>query len=433
MFAHRLYKEDMALNYIWIGFFLVAFVVALVKLIFFQDYEIFSKLVKALFDSSETAFTISIGLTGILTLWLGLMRIAEKSGIVKVMSVVIGPFFKHLFPGIPIRHRAMFPIMMNFAANMLGLDNAATPMGLKAMKEMQRLNPSKDTATDAQIMFLVLNTSGLTLIPITVIMYRAQFNADHPTDIFIPILLSTLCSTVIGLITVSIYQRLNLFKPVVMAYLGGIIALLVGTIIAFQRMEPKQIEIVTKVVSNFILFSVIIAFIIMALRKRRNAYELFIEGAKEGFSMAITIIPFLVAILVSVSVFRASGGLDFLIGGIGSFFELLSVDTRFVEALPTAFMKPLSGGGARGMMIELMQEKQALTDGVIGGANYFSSTLACVFQGSTDTTLYVLAVYFGSVGIRKTRYALTCGLIADFAGIIAAIFISYLFFGSTLP
>lgn len=423
----------MALNYIWIGFFLVAFVVAVIKLIFFQDYEIFSKLVKALFDSSETAFNISIGLTGILTLWLGLMRIAEKSGIVKVMAMVIGPFFKHLFPGIPIRHRAMFPIMMNFAANMLGLDNAATPMGLKAMKEMQRLNPTKDTATDAQIMFLVLNTSGLTLIPITVIMFRSQFGANQPTDIFIPILLATLCSTVVGLIVVALYQKLNLLKPVVLAYLGGIIAFVAGTIYAFQQMQPAQIEIVTKVTSNVILFSIIIAFILMALKQKRNAYELFIEGAKEGFGMAITIIPFLVAILVSVAVFRASGGMDFLISGIGTFFEFLGVDTRFVEALPTAFMKPLSGGGARGMMLDLMREKQALTAGSIGGANYFSSTLACVLQGSTDTTLYVLAVYFGSVSIRKTRHALTCGLLADLAGIIAAIFISYLFFGDTMP
>lgn len=422
----------MALNYIWIGFFLIAFVVALFKLIFLQDYDIFAKLVEALFDMSKTAFDISIGLTGILTLWLGLMRIAEKSGIVKVMAIVIGPFFKHLFPGIPIRHRAMFPIMMNFAANMLGLDNAATPMGLKAMKEMQRLNPTKDTATDSQIMFLVLNTSGLTLIPITVIMYRSQFGATQPTDIFIPILLATLCSTVVGLIVVSIYQRLNLFKPVVMAYLGGIIALIVGTILAFRQMEPKQIEIVTKVVSNFILFSIIVYFILMALNKQRNAYELFIEGAKEGFNMAITIIPFLVAILVSVGVFRASGGLDFFVGGIGWCFEQLGVDTRFVEALPTAFMKPLSGGGARGMMIDLMEAKGQLVEGV-GGANYFSSTLACVLQGSTDTTLYVLAVYFGSVSIRKTRYALTCGLLADFAGILAAIFICYLFFGNTMP
>lgn len=423
----------MALNYIWVGFFLIAFVVAVIKLIFFQDYEIFAKLVQALFDSSETAFRISIGLTGILTLWLGLMRIAEKSGIVKVMAIMIGPFFKHLFPGIPIRHRAMFPIMMNFAANMLGLDNAATPMGLKAMKEMQRLNPSKDTATDAQIMFLVLNTSGLTLIPITVIMFRSQFGATQPTDVFIPILLATLCSTVVGLLVVSVYQRLNLFKPVVMAYLGGIIAFIAGTIYAFQQMEPAQIEIVTKVVSNFILFFIITYFIFMALRKRRNAYELFIEGAKEGFQMAITIIPFLVAILASVAVFRASGGMSFFISGIGSFFEFLGVDTRFVEALPTAFMKPLSGGGARGMMIDLMKEKEALTAGVVGGANYFSSTLACVLQGSTDTTLYVLAVYFGSVSIRKTRHALTCGLLADLAGIIAAIFISYLFFGDVMP
>ena len=349
----------MALNYIWISFFLLSFIVALFKLIVLQDYEIFSKLVQSIFDSSETAFNISIGLTGILTLWLGLMRIAEKSGMVRVMAYLIGPFFKHLFPGIPISHRAMFPIMMNFSANMLGLDNAATPMGLKAMKEMQKLNPTKDTATNAQIMFLVLNTSGLTLIPITVIMYRTQFHADQPTDVFIPILLATICSSVVGLTAVALYQRLNLFKPVVMAYLGGLIAFVVGTMMAFRQMTPDEIKTVTSVASNLILFSVIVIFILMALRKRRNAYELFIEGAKGGFDIAITIIPFLVAILVSVSVFRASGGLDLLTSGIAWMVEAIGMDTRFVEALPTAFMKPLSGGGARGVMLELMEAKQA--------------------------------------------------------------------------
>ncbi len=410
----------MTLNYIWVSFFLLAFIVALFKLIVFQDYDIFSRLVKATFDSSETAFTISLGLTGVLTLWLGLMRIAEKSGIIGVLTFLLGPLFKNLFPDIPLKHRAMMPIMMNFAANMLGLDNAATPLGLKAMQEMQKLNPEKDTATNAQIMFLVLNTSGLTLIPISVIMYRVQAGATHPSDVFIPILVATLCSTLGGLLIVSAYQKVNIFKPVVLAYILGIIGVIAGITLAFNRLPENRVTEISTLVSNFILFSTIVAFIVMAVVRKVNAYEYFIEGAKEGFQIAVKIIPFLVAMLVAIAVFRASGGMDLIIGGIRWFVNLFGLDTRFVDGLPTALMKPLSGSGARGMMVEAMDNF---------GADTFVGRMVCVLQGSTDTTLYVIAVYFGSVSIRNTRYAITCGLFADFVGIIAAIFISYLFFG----
>ncbi len=410
----------MVLNYIWIAFFLIAFVVALTKLIFLGDTEIFSSLVNSTFDMAKTGFELSLGLTGVMTLWLGLMKIGEKGGVVGLMSRAVGPFFSRLFPEIPKGHPVTGSIMMNIAANMLGLDNAATPIGLKAMEQLQELNPKKDTASNPMITFLVLNTSGLTLIPISVMVYRAQLGAANPADIFLPILLTTFFSTLAGIITVSIIQKINLFNKVIMAYLGGFSLIIAGITWYLSSIPQDQVSVISIVASNLILFSIITLFIVLALRKKVNVYETFIEGAKEGFKIAIKIIPFLVAILVAIGVFRASGALDFIIGGIGYFISFLGFDTGFVEALPTAFMKPLSGSGARGMMIDAMTTH---------GADSFIGRLACTFQGATDTTFYIIAVYFGSVGIRKTRHAITSGLIADLAGIIAAIFFAYLFFG----
>lgn len=410
----------MTLNYIWIAFFLLAFVFALFKLIFFGDTEIFSQIVASTFDMSKTAFDISIGLTGTLALWMGLMKVGEEAGMVKILAKVVDPFFRRIFPEIPHNHPAMGPIMMNFSANMLGLDNAATPLGLKAMEEMQKLNPEKETATNAQIMFLVLNTSGLTLIPITVLMYRAQMGAAQPSDVFIPILLATLCSTIGGLVVVSLFQKIKLFDKVILAYLGGLLALIAFTIWGFQQLTPEETSLVSSLVSNVVLFSIIVSFVGLALIKKVNAYEVFVEGAKEGFKVAVNIIPFLVAMLVAIGVFRASGALDMISSGIAFVFTSFGVNADFVDALPTAFMKPLSGSGARGMMIEAMQNF---------GADSFVGKLVSTLQGSTDTTLYIVAVYFGSVKIRNTRYAITSGLAADFIGIIAAILICYLFFG----
>jgi spore maturation protein SpmA len=408
-----------ALNYIWIAFFLIAFVVALVRLIFFGDVDVFPNMVASTFDMAKTGFEISLGLTGVLTLWLGLMKIGEKGGVVRIFSKLIGPFFHKLFPELKKDDPAIGAIMMNVAANMLGLDNAATPMGLKAMEEMQKSNKQKETASNAQIMFLVLNTSGLTLIPISVMVYRAQLGAADPSDIFIPILLATFFSTITGLITVSIYQKINLFDKVIMAYLGGLTAVIGGIIYLFSQMPKDQIATVSSVSSNVILFSIIVSFILLGVKEKINVYETFIEGAKEGFSIAVKIIPFLVAILVAIGVFRSSGAMDYIISGISSFFSWIGVDTDFIPALPTALMKPLSGSGARGMMVDAMNTY---------GADSFVGRLASTVQGATDTTFYILAVYFGSVGIKNTRYAVTAGLIADFAGIIAAIFIGYLFF-----
>jgi spore maturation protein SpmA len=408
-----------ALNYIWIAFFLIAFVVALVRLIFFGDVDVFPNMVASTFDMAKTGFEISLGLTGVLTLWLGLMKIGEKGGVVRIFSKLIGPFFHKLFPELKKDDPAIGAIMMNVAANMLGLDNAATPMGLKAMEEMQKSNKQKETASNAQIMFLVFNTSGLTLIPISVMVYRAQLGAADPSDIFIPILLATFFSTITGLITVSIYQKINLFDKVIMAYLGGLTAVIGGIIYLFSQMPKDQIATVSSVSSNVILFSIIVSFILLGVKEKINVYETFIEGAKEGFSIAVKIIPFLVAILVAIGVFRSSGAMDYIISGISSFFSWIGVDTDFIPALPTALMKPLSGSGARGMMVDAMNTY---------GADSFVGRLASTVQGATDTTFYILAVYFGSVGIKNTRYAVTAGLIADFAGIIAAIFIGYLFF-----
>ncbi|MBK3516249.1 nucleoside recognition domain-containing protein [Carboxylicivirga marina] len=410
----------MALNYLWIAFFLIAFVVGLVRLIFFGDVDVFPQMMNATFDSAKTGFNISLGLTGALTLWMGLMRIGEKGGMINVMSRLIGPFFSRLFPELPKNHPAYGSMMMNIAANMLGLDNAATPVGLKAMQELQSTNKSSDTASNAQIMFLVLNTSGLTVIPISVMAIRATEGASNPSDIFLPILLATFFSTLVGIVTVSIVQRINLLDKVILAYLGGFTAFIGGFIYYLSTLSKEEVNIVSLLVANVLLFSIIITFILMAIRKKVNVYDTFIDGAKEGFNIAIKIIPFLVGILVAVAVFRASGTLDFLLEGVRAFCVFIGVDTRFVDALPTAFMKPLTGGGARAVMIETIS---------VFGVDSFAGRAASTIQGSTDTTFYVLAVYFGSVGIKKTRHALSCGLIADFAGIIASILLAYLFFG----
>ena len=409
----------MVLNYIWIAFFLVAMVVGLVRLIFFHDTEIFTTIVNSTFDMARVGFEISLGLTGVLTLWLGLMRVGEKGGAINILARFVRPFFHKLFPEVPKDHPVFGSMIMNFAAKMLGLDNAATPLGLKAMQELQELNPSEDTASNAQIMFLVLNTSGLTLIPISIMVYRAQQGAANPSDIFLPILLTTFFSTLVGLTAVAIVQRINLFDRVIMAYLLGLTSIVAATIYFFSRLPQEQVETASNIVANVILFGVISGFIALAMFRKVNVYEAFIEGAKEGFPVVIRIIPYLVAILVAIGVFRASGAMDFLVAAIGSIVGSLGINTDFVEAMPTALMKPLSGSGARGMMVDAMQTH---------GADSFVGRLACTFQGATDTTFYIIALYFGSVGIRKTRHAIPCGLIADFAAIIVGIFIAYLFF-----
>lgn len=410
----------MVLNYIWVAFFLIALVVGLVRLIGFGDTAVFGAMVNSTFEMAKTGFEISLGLTGVLTLWLGLMKVGERGGAVAGLAAVARPFFRRLFPQVPADHPAHGSIIMNFAANMLGLDNAATPLGLKAMQELQELNPEPDTATNAQIMFLVLNTSGLTVIPISIMVYRAQAGAVNPSDVFLPILLATFLNSLIGLIAVALVQRINLLDRVVLGYLLGLTALIAATIWYFQGLPQDQVQLISNLVANLILFGVISSFLILGLVRRINVYESFIEGAKEGFSVAIRIIPYLVAILVGIGVFRASGALDFLVSGLGSMFAALGADTRFVPALPTALMKPLSGSGARGMMVDAMTTY---------GADSFVGRLASTLQGTSDTTFYILALYFGSVGVRKTRHAVACGLMADFAGVVAAIFIAYLFFG----
>lgn len=409
----------MALNYIWIFFFIAAFLVALFRLVVAGDTEVFGAMISSTFDMSKTGFEISLGLTGVLTLWMGIMKIGERGGAVRVISKLIHPFFRRLFPGLSADNPAHGSIMLNLAANMLGLDNAATPMGLKAMQQMQEVNARKDTASNAQIMFLVLNTSGLTIVPVSVMVYRAQLGAVNPTDIFIPILLATYFSTLAGLIAVAIYQKINLFNRVILAYLGGISVLMGGVIWYFTTLTKEEVTVVSNVASNVVLFGVIISFIMMAAWKRINVYDAFIEGAKDGFVTAVKIIPYLIAILVAIGVFRASGAMDIMMSAITRVIEGLGFNSDWVDALPTALMKPLSGSGARGMMIDTMKTF---------GADSFAGRLACVFQGATDTTFYIIAVYFGAVGIKNTRYAVPCGLMADFAGIIAAIVIAYLFF-----
>ena len=409
----------MVLNYIWVAFFLIALVVGLIRLIFFGDTEVFTAMVNSTFEMARTAFEISLGLAGVLTLWLGLMRVGQKGGAIDILAKVVRPFFHRLFPEIPRDHPVHGSMIMNFAANMLGLDNAATPLGLKAMQELQELNPEPDTATNAQIMFLVLNTSGLTLIPISIMVYRAQLGAANPADIFIPILLTTFFSTLAGLIAVAVVQRINLLDRVILAYLGGLTGAVVAIIVYFSRLPQEQIATISTVAANVILFGVIAAFISLAMVRKVNVYEAFIDGAKEGFPVVIKIIPYLVAILVAIGVFRASGAMDYLILGAERTLAAVGINTDFIEAMPTALMKPLSGSGARGMMVDAMQTH---------GADSFVGRLASTFQGSTDTTFYIIAVYFGSVGVKRTRYAVTCGLIADFVAVIAGIFIAYLFF-----
>lgn len=409
----------MVLNYIWIAFFIIAFVIALVKLIFMGDYEVFPEMMGSTFESSKAAFKISLGLTGVLSLWLGIMKVGEKGGMVNALARLLSPVFCKLFPDIPKGHPVTGSIFMNIAANMLGLDNAATPLGLKAMEQMQQLNTKKDTATNPMIMFLVLNTSGLTLIPVSIMVYRAQLGAAQPTDIFIPILLATFFSTMAGIIITSLYQRINLLNKVMLLTVGGMSLAVAGIIWGFGQLDKDQMNIVSTTVANILLMTIIVGFIMAGVRKKINVYDAFIEGAKEGFQTAVRIIPYLVAILVGIGVFRASGAMDMIIDGIKWTVEVLGGNTDFVGALPTALMKPLSGSGARGMMVDAMTTY---------GADSFVGRLSCVFQGSTDTTFYILAVYFGSVGIRYTRHAVACGLLADLAGVIAAIAICYMFF-----
>ena len=410
----------MVLNYIWIAFFVIAFLVALARLVFCGDFNVFPAMMDSTFSSSKTAFEISIGLTGVLSLWLGVMKIGERGGVVNALARLLSPVFVRLFPDVPKGHPVTGSIFMNIAANMLGLDNAATPLGLKAMEQLQEINPKKDTASNPMIMFLVLNTSGLTLIPVSILVYRAQMGAAQPTDIFIPILLATFASTIMGVLITSIYQRINLFNHVILLTLGGACLLVSAVIWGFSQLDGETMNLVSTTAANILLMLIIMAFILAGVFKRVNVYDAFIEGAKDGFSTAIRIIPYLVAILVGIGVFRASGAMDYLIDGLRWVIESTGMNSDFVGALPTALMKPLSGSGARGMMVDAMTTY---------GADSFIGRLSCIFQGSTDTTFYILAVYFGSVGIVKTRHAVACGLLADLAGIIAAIAIAYFFFG----
>lgn len=425
----------MVLNYIFVAFFVIAFVIGLIKFVLMGDAEVFPAMMNSTFESSKTAFEISLGLTGVLSLWLGIMKIGEKGGVVNVIARLLSPVFSKLFPDIPKGHPVTGSIFMNIAANMLGLDNAATPLGLKAMEQMQELNEEKikntvrdnetaercrQTATNPMIMFLVLNTSGLTLIPVSILVYRAQMGAAQPTDVFIPILLATFFATLAGIIVTSIYQRINLLNKVMILTLGGMCAAVAGIIWGFSQLDKAAMDTVSTSVANIMLMTIIVGFILAGVRKKVNVYDAFIEGAKEGFTTAVRIIPYLVAILVGIGVFRASGAMDWLTDGIAWAVTACGMDADFVGALPTALMKPLSGSGARGMMVDAMTTY---------GADSFVGRLACIFQGSTDTTFYILAVYFGSVGIRYTRHAVACGLLADLAGILSAIAICYMFFG----
>jgi spore maturation protein SpmA len=408
------------LNFIWIGFFLVSFVVGLVRLVFFGDTGVFTAMVNSTFEMAATAVDICLGLIGVLTLWLGLMKVGERGGAVRALARVVRPFFHKLFPEVPEDHPVHGSIIMNFAANMLGLDNAATPLGLKAMQELQELNPEPETASNAQIMFLVLNTSGLTVIPVSIMVYRAEMGAANPSDIFLPILLTTFFSTLAGLIAVGLVQRINLFDRTVLGYLVGLTALVGATIVYFSSLPQAQVETVSNLVANVVLFSVIVGFITLAMVRKVDVYDAFIDGAKEGFAVVIEIIPYLVAILVGIGVFRASGAMDFVVAAIGRAATAVGLNTDFIPAMPTALMKPLSGSGARGMMVDAMQTY---------GADSFVGRLASTFQGATDTTFYIIALYFGSVGVRRTRHAVPCGLFADLVSIVAGIAIAYVFFG----
>ena len=409
------------LNALWIGFFLVAFLIASFKLVFLGDAGIFAALVKALFDSSKTAFEIALGLTGVMALWLGVMKIGERAGMLELLTRGLAPLFRRLFPDVPANHPALGAMTMNMGANMLGLDNAATPLGIKAMQELQTLNPSPDTASDAQVLFLVINTASVTLLPVTIFTYRAQLGAADPTDVFVPLLITTYIGTLIGLFVTGLFQKLHLWNRVTMAYIGGATALIGGMVAYFSGLDASTMTRQSSILSNVLLFGIVIIFLLMAVRRRVNAYEAFVEGAKEGFHTAVTIIPYLVAMLVAIAVFRASGALDLLMGGLRGAVMGLGFDARWVDGLPTALMKPFSGSGARAMMIDTMQAH---------GADSFAGRLASIVQGSTETTFYVLAVYFGAVGIQRVRHAVACGLIADVAGILAAIGMAYLFFGA---
>ena len=409
------------LNALWVGFFLVAFLIALANLVFLGNAEILAALVKALFDSSKAAFEIALGLTGVMALWLGVMKVGERAGMLDLLTRGLAPLFRRLFPEVPPNHPALGAMTMNMGANMLGLDNAATPLGIKAMQELQTLNRSTDTASDAQILFLVINTASVTLLPVTIFTYRAQLGAADPTDVFVPLLITTYLGTLTGLFVTGIFQKLHLWNRVTLAYLGGATALVGGMVAYFSGLDAAEMARQSAVLSNVLLFGIIATFLAMAVRRRINAYEAFVEGAKEGFRTAVTIIPYLVAMLVAIAVFRASGALDLAISAIRSAVLALGYDARWVDALPTALMKPFSGSGARAMMIDTMQAH---------GADSFAGRLASVVQGSTETTFYVLAVYFGAVGIRRVRHAVACGLIADVAGIVAAIAMAYLFFGA---
>ena len=409
----------MVLNYIWIAFFVLGFLSALYQLVFNGNADIFPQMVTQIFESSKTGFEISLGLTGVLTLWSGLLKVGERGGMTNAIAKLFGPFFRRLFPEIPRDHPAMGSIVMNFSANMLGLDNAATPLGLKAMNQMQELNPNKDTASNAQIMFLTLNASGLTILPITIMMYRIQMGAADPSDIFIPILLATSASTFFGLLAVCLWQRIKLFDKVIMAYIGGFL-LLEGLLVwQFSQMDQERISQISSVSANFIIFTIITLFIVMAAVRRINVYDAFIEGAKDGFQTAVKIIPYLVAMLIAIGVFRASGAMDLIISALASLLGMMGVDTDFLPALPTGLMKPLSGSGARGMMIDCMKSC---------GVDSFAGRISCTMQGAADTTFYIVALYFGSVGIKNTRYAVTAGLIAEVAGVLASIAVAYMFF-----
>lgn len=407
------------LNALWVGFFLAAFLIALFKLLLFGDAEVFAALVKALFSGSRTAFEIALGLTGVMALWLGIMKIGERAGMLDVLTRGLAPLFRRLFPDVPANHPALGAMTMNMGANMLGLDNAATPLGIKAMQELQKLNPSSDTASDAQILFLVINTASVTLLPVTIFTFRAQLGAADPTDVFVPLLITTYIGTLVGLFVTGLFQRLHLWNRVTLAYLGGATALVGGLVLYFGSLDAATMTRQSSILSNVMLFGLIVTFLLMAMKRRVNAYEAFIEGAKEGFQTAITIVPYLVAMLVAIAVFRASGALDALMGGVRGIVLALGYDVRWVDALPTALMKPFSGSGARAMMIDTMQTH---------GADSFAGRLASIVQGSTETTFYVLAVYFGAIGIRRVRHAVAAGLIADLAGILAAIGMAYLFF-----
>mgnify|MGYP001042841952 CR=1 FL=1 len=409
----------MVLNYIWVAFFLIAFIIALYKLIFEGDIEIFSRLIKSTFDQSSLAFDLALHLTGAMAMWLGIMKIGEKAGVVRLLTIVFGPFFRRLFPEIPPDHPAITPIFMKLSANLLGLDNAGTPLGIKAMQEMQKINPKKDEASNAQIMFAVLNTTGLTFIPLTVMIYRARLQAENPADIFIPIMISAAVTGIAGMILVALYQRINLFDPVLLGYLVVILGGLTLVLVYLSGLPKEKISDISKIFSNLILFSIIIFFILLALFRRVNIYESFIEGAKEGFDVAIKIIPYLVGIMIAIGVFKESGALEIINNTLEKIVIILGLNPDFIPAMPVAYLKPLSGSGATGMMLDVINHHEV---------DSFQGRLASIFQGTTDTTLYILAIYFGAINIKKTRYAATCGLLADLIGVITAIYIAYVFY-----